>query len=413
MARNKGEGWLRIKKYADGDTVLFCFQTLRAADGKRVENSKIVGLLKDFPSEKAQWKEVERLGYPKLLDKPIGATPTFRELAEHWRLHELKKTRGIGKKAGETVDVSESNLDLWVLPKWGNRKASEIKPLELEEWFDALSSTPQGKREEPLAWGTIQKLKSLMSQVFKHAQRHELIPVGLDSKGKPTNPVLLARTESTSTYEAKIVSPEQMIVILSELDKPTTRLEWNLALLHAATALRPEECFGLQWRDVDWDKGLIHIRRAWSKGKLTEGKNENSMTQVVLTSILAQALRRWRNESLYSNDSDWIFPSIKEEGRIPRSSSTCAKDYLRPAAVKAGVIPADYKGRFGWHNLRHSLATFLGAAEVHPSVVQSMLRHKKLATTMEIYTHGVNSAQIAAQGKFLKAIGLNVIENAG
>ena len=32
---------------------------------------------------------------------------------------------------------------------------------------------------------------------------------------------------------------------------------------------------------------------------------------------------------------------------------------------------------------------------------------------MEIYTRGENSAQIAAQGKFLKAIGLNVIENAG
>jgi len=60
MARNKGEGWLRIKKYADGDTVLFCFQTLRAADGKRVENSKVVGLLKDFPSEKRngrKWRD--------------------------------------------------------------------------------------------------------------------------------------------------------------------------------------------------------------------------------------------------------------------------------------------------------------------------------------------------------------------
>ena len=413
MARNKGEGWLRTKRYADGDTVLFCYQTLRSSGGKKVENHKVVGLLRNFPTEKAQWKEVERLGFPKLLDKPIGATPTFRELAEHWRKSELKKTSGIGKRAGETVDISELNLDNWVLPKWGNWKALEIKSLEIEAWFEELASKPQGKKKKVLDWGTIQKLKSCMSLVFKHAQRHELIPVSIDACGKPTNPVLLARCESSSSYEAKVVSPEQMIVILSELDKPTTRLEWNLALLHAATALRPEECFGLQWRDVDWDKGLIHIRRAWSKGKLTEGKNENSMTQVVLTSILAQALRRWRNESLYSNDSDWIFPSVKEKGRIPRSSSICAKDYLRPSAIAAGVIPAEYKGRMGWHNLRHSLATFLGAAEVPPSVVQSILRNKKLATTMEIYTHGVNSAQIAAQGKFLKAIGLNVVENAG
>ncbi len=89
--RNNGEGWLRIKRYAEGDTVLFCYQTLRPSDGHRVENSKRVGLLTDFPSEKAQWKEVARLGFPKLLDQPIGATPTFGELAEHFRKNELEK----------------------------------------------------------------------------------------------------------------------------------------------------------------------------------------------------------------------------------------------------------------------------------------------------------------------------------
>ena len=40
----------------------------------------------------------------------------------------------------------------------------------------------------------MQKLKSVMSQVFKHAQRYELIPVTVDKAGKPTNPVLLARS---------------------------------------------------------------------------------------------------------------------------------------------------------------------------------------------------------------------------
>ena len=39
MGRNKGEGWLRIKNYADGETVLFCFQTLRPSDGTHVETT--------------------------------------------------------------------------------------------------------------------------------------------------------------------------------------------------------------------------------------------------------------------------------------------------------------------------------------------------------------------------------------
>jgi integrase len=288
----------------------------------------------------------------------------------------------------------------------------EIKSLELEEWFDYLSTHPRSrKKKAPLTWGTIQKLKSVVSQIFKHAQRHELIPVSIDGTGKPTNPALLARAECTSSYEAKVVSPEQMIVILAELDKPTTKLEWTLALLHASTALRPEEAFGLQWQDVDWLKGQINIRRGWSKGRETPGKNESSMTQVVMNPVLAQCLADWRRESVYHKDGDWMFASTLLKGAKPRVASIAAQDYLRPAAVTAGVIPDGYKGRFGWHNLRHSLASFFGANEVHPAVAQSILRHKKLSTTMEIYTHGVTSAQAAAQGKFSDAIGMSQAVN--
>jgi len=194
-----------------------------------------------------------------------------------------------------------------------------------------------------------------------------------------------------------------MMVILQELDTPETRLEWMLALVHAATALRPEEAFGLKWQDCDWQAGQINIRRCWSKGKETPGKNEGSMTQVVMHPALAQALQAWRRESRYAGDSDWVFASSRSRGRTPRSAGVAGQDYLRPAAVKAGVIPQSYKGRFGWHNLRHSLATFFAANEVNLPVIQSILRHAKPSTTA-IYTHRVNSAQMAAQEKYLAAI---------
>ena len=83
------------------------------------------------------------------------------------------------------------------------------------------------------------------------------------------------------------------------------RLEWMLALLACATALRPEEAFGLKWSDGDWRNGQITIRRGCSKGKETDGKNEGSMTQVAMHPALAQALREWRGESSYSKDADW------------------------------------------------------------------------------------------------------------
>jgi integrase len=71
--------------------------------------------------------------------------------------------------------------------------------------------------------------------------------------------------------------------------------------------------------------------------------------------------------------------------------------------VKTGVIPKEYKGRFGWHNLRHSLATLFSSKEVNLPVIQSILRHSKPSTTA-LYTHRVNAAQMAAQAKFLDAI---------
>lgn len=194
-----------------------------------------------------------------------------------------------------------------------------------------------------------------------------------------------------------------MIIILNELNTPETTLEWTLALLHAATALRPEECFGLKWQDFDWQKGQIDIRRGWSKGKETAGKNRKSMTQVVMHRALAEALLVWRRETPYAGDNDWVFASARSKGETPRSAGVAGQDYLRPAAVKAGVIPKGYKGRFGWHNLRHSLATFFAANEVNLPVIQSILRHAKPSTTA-VYLHRVNSAQMVAQAKFLEAI---------
>lgn len=190
-------------------------------------------------------------------------------------------------------------------------------------------------------------------------------------------------------YEAKVVTPDQMIVILKELDTPETRLEWTLALLHAATGLRPEEAFALKWADIDWEKEQINIPRGWSKGKETDGKTKPSMTQVALHPDLSQALQIWRRESRYSRGTDWVFASDLAKGRIPRTASIAGQDYLRPAAVKAGVIPEGYRGRFGWRNLRHSLGTFFADHDVNLPMIQSMLRHAKPSTTA-LYIHRVN-----------------------
>jgi hypothetical protein len=111
-----GKGTVSKKQRANGLTWIYRYQTTRALDGKKVENTKAVALVKDIGlSEAAAWREVGRLGLDNNIDRANGSRLTFRRLAEHFRRHELKKKSGIGVKAEETVATNELLLDKWIL----------------------------------------------------------------------------------------------------------------------------------------------------------------------------------------------------------------------------------------------------------------------------------------------------------
>jgi integrase len=95
---------------------------------------------------------------------------------------------------------------------------------------------------------------------------------------------------------------------------------------------------------------------------------------------LAQYLQEWRTQSPYSKFDDFvfpslIFPSLIKDGKVPVRAWTFVQDHLRLAAISAGSYLR--KGqRFGLHNLRHSLSTWLvNKGKVDPKTVQGMLRH--------------------------------------
>src|SRR5207248_5466976 len=101
---------------------------------------------------------------------------------------------------------------------------------------------------------------------------------------------------------------------------------------------------------------------------------------------------------------DWVFPSFKLKGRQPRAANMLVEDYLRPAAVGAGVIAAGWVGRFGFHNIRHSLASYLVRTKTDPKTVQALLRHSDVKTTLQLYSHSISEDRMAAQGQMLEAI---------
>ena len=93
-------------------------------------------------------------------------------------------------------------------------------------------------------------------------------------------------------------------------------------------------------------------------------------------------------------------PSFRLKGKKPLSASIMVQKYLRPAAVKAGVIRRRASS-LRLPQLRHSLASSLVKLKCDPKTVQSILRHEDVRTTMQLYAQSDQESRLEAQGKFL------------
>src|SRR5713226_8716522 len=323
MAQRHQRGWLKKEKRAQGETWVLFFRTTRQSDGKRVENKVPIGLIRHLPEASSAWAEVERLHLPiNRVDVRRGLT--FGDLAQHYAEHELVEgSESIRPKAHTTIKGYERVLRNRLLPRWGNRIALGIEPLEVEQWLRAL------KKEGDLANPTLDKTRRVMSLVYKHGQRYGLLP-----RNQESNPMRFVRCKTTSGYEAMILTPQQAYAVLLNLQDP----ERTLTLLASATGLRISECLGLQWQDVNFEQSNIHVRRTWTCGQIGVPKCKASHAPVPLHSLLAEFMFRWKRKTPYSQPGDWVFPSFKLKGQQPRVANMQVEDYLRPAAVKVGIL---------------------------------------------------------------------------
>jgi integrase len=99
-------------------------------------------------------------------------------------------------------------------------------------------------------------------------------------------------------------------------------------------------------------------------------------------------LKAWHSQTPYADHENRGFAIFTLKARQPSVGNMIVEDYLRPAPVAAGVLKEGGKIRFGFHNLRHSLATFLVHAGTNPTTIQGLLRHADVTTTLRIYSHG-------------------------
>jgi integrase len=119
---------------------------------------------------------------------------------------------------------------------------------------------------------------------------------------------------------------------------------------------------------------------------LDDLKSEDSEAPLPLPDICIAALRHRRAEqdahkvalgAPWPDREDLVFTSRTGAPTDPRSFAQAFNRRCEQAGVR----------RIRVHDTRHTCGSLLAAMEVHPRVAMQILRHSKIATTMEIYTH--------------------------
>lgn len=169
---------------------------------------------------------------------------------------------------------------------------------------------------------------------------------------------------------------------------------WTLLL---GSGLRIGEALALRWSDIDLDKarltvaravfdlpGPMTMERAGRRRGVRSAKTTDSHAAVPVPAFVVEALRTHRRAlaqrrlaaSVWADD-DLVFPS--SVGTLLDTANVTRQWRLLQA--RAGMTDLRV------HDLRHATATFLLAADVPMKVLQEILRHSRLATTADLYTH--------------------------
>ena len=95
-------------------------------------------------------------------------------------------------------------------------------------------------------------------------------------------------------------------------------------------------------------------------------------------------------------DADLVFSY--PDGR-PLDPGTVTHTFTRTLS-RAGL------SHLRFHDLRHTHATLMLKAGVHPKIVQERLGHGSIAVTLDIYSHAVSGIQEAAAQRFEETLGV-------
>lgn len=236
----------------------------------------------------------------------------------------------------------------YVRSEFGRKKIGEIKYSDILFFYNHLIT------EKNLHIGTIQYLQRLIRPSLELAVRDNIIRIN------PASGVIQQikkKTQSSGSYVRHALTLEQQRAFLSFIDENPLYNRWKpLFTVLIGTGCRIGEMIGLRWEDVNMENRTIDINHSLY---YFAGRRNKSPSRWVINEPKTAAGNR------VIPMVDTVYTALMEE------QSRQAEEVLLP--------------QFTCHHLRHTFCTRLCEADVHIKVIQTIMGHKDIQTTMDIY----------------------------
>ena len=287
----------------------------------------------------------------------------------------------------------------YVRDSFGKNRIADVKKSDVKRFYNTLAD------ERMLSISTIDTIHNVLHQVFDLAVDDNCI------RSNPTDKMLkeLKQAHDFEIKERKALTADEQRLFLDFLKRTPQYNHWYpLFAVMFGSGMRIGEVSGLRWCDIDLEEGIIDINHTlvyYSTGKgkkckfaINTPKTKKGYRKIPMMDFVKEAflLEKANQDETGVNCqvtidcyTDFIFVnrfgSVQHYGTVNKAIRRIVRDYNDEALLKEEnpvLIP-----NFSCHNLRHTFATRLCEADMNLKVIQDVLGHKEVKTTLEIYTH--------------------------
>ena len=269
-------------------------------------------------------------------------------------------------------------IDNHIKPNVGKIPLSKLTSLELQKFYKKLLSSGRVERIESkkqskgLSPKTVRNLHQIIASAMKLAKEQKLI------LSDPTEGCALPKVEHR---EMKTLPVEQLASFLREAKESGV---FELYYVELATGLRRGELLGLQWEDLDLERGSLRVKRQIARinGEVVEAplKTKNAYRTLPLAKDTIDVLNQQKKKV---GSCPWVFPGSTGGPMSPDS----VLHMLHRVLKRAGLPQVRF------HDLRHTFATLALQNGVDVKTVSGMLGHYSAGFTLDTYAHVTTSAQ--------------------